>query len=664
MRYAIGAGIATALLAGASGAYAQTNAVSTVAGTGTAGFTGDGGPAAAARLSNPIGVSVTPDGGYLIVDQGNNRIRRVFPNGTIVTIAGIGGAGGFGGDGGPAVLAQLNIPNGAVMGTDGSVLIADSLNNRVRRVDPGGTITTVAGGGPGPGLGDGGAATNATLAFPADVDWQSDGGFLIADNDNDRIRRVSPGGIITTVAGTTQGFSGDNNPATSAQLNDPASVTSTPGGGFLIADKDNHRVRRVDPNGTITTAAGVGTPGSIGDGGPATAAALNLPANVAYGASSGSILIADRANHRIRHIALDGTITTVTGTGTAGFNGDGLIGTATDLNSPFDVVVNPEGDYLIADTSNHRIRAVDAGAPPPTPPPPPSPVSLTLDPTGADHKPGDANTVTATARLSDGSPAANRRIRWSVAGANPGTGNATADASGTARITWDGVHEGTDTLTAFVDTNDNSAADVGEPNATATVSWTLPVPAQGRTFNIEPVSGIVKIRVIRRGKDAHAAGSSGFATLTEATQVPVTTVVDVRKGRVRQTLAANRAGDVQKGEFYGGIYTTTQPRSGARPVTELKLSESLICPPTSRGTATASRARSRRLWGSGKGRFRTRGRNSTATVRGTIWLTKDTCSTTTTVVREGIVTVRDLVKRKNVTVKAGRSYVARARTRR
>ena len=664
MRYAIGAGIATALLAGASGAYAQTNAVSTVAGTGTAGFTGDGGPAAAARLSNPIGVSVTPDGGYLIVDQGNNRIRRVFPNGTIVTIAGIGGAGGFGGDGGPAVLAQLNIPNGAVMGTDGSVLIADSLNNRVRRVDPGGTITTVAGGGPGPGLGDGDAATNATLAFPADVDWQSDGGFLIADNDNDRIRRVSPGGTITTVAGTTQGFSGDNNPATSAQLNDPASVTSTPGGGFLIADKDNHRVRRVDPNGTITTAAGVGTPGSIGDGGPATAAALNLPANVAYGASSGSILIADRANHRIRHIALDGTITTVTGTGTAGFNGDGLIGTATDLNSPFDVVVNPEGDYLIADTSNHRIRAVDAGAPPPTPPPPPSPVSLTLDPTGADRKPGDANAVTATARLSDGSPAANRRIRWSVAGANPGTGNATADASGTARITWDGVHEGTDTLTAFVDTNDNSAADVGEPNATATVSWTLPVPAQGRTFNIEPVSGIVKIRVIRRGKDAHAAGSSGFATLTEAMQVPVTTVVDVRKGRVRQTLAANRAGDVQKGEFYGGIYTTTQPRSGARPVTELKLSESLICQPNSRGKATAGRARSRRLWGSGKGRFRTRGRNSTATVRGTIWLTKDTCSTTTTVVREGIVTVRDLVKRKNVTVKAGRSYVARARTRR
>jgi hypothetical protein len=196
------------------------------------------------------------------------------------------------------------------------------------------------------------------------------------------------------------------------------------------------------------------------------------------------------------------------------------------------------------------------------------------------------------------------------------------------------------------------------------VVWALPTPRQGRSANIEPVSGVVRITLRRRGSNkVGPAGSSVRQLLTEARQVPLDTVVDVRRGRVRMTTVSNRSGDIQKGEFYGGVYTTRQPTTGSRPITELRMSESLICGRASRrGKVTASRARSRRLWGNARGRYRTRGRYSTATVRGTIWVQKDDCNRTTTVVREGSVTVRDLVKRRNVRVRAGRRYTARRAT--
>jgi hypothetical protein len=160
-----------------------------------------------------------------------------------------------------------------------------------------------------------------------------------------------------------------------------------------------------------------------------------------------------------------------------------------------------------------------------------------------------------------------------------------------------------------------------------------------------------------------AAGNTS-QLLTEAKQVPLNTVVDVRSGRVRMTTAANKAGDVQKGEFYGGVYTTTQSAGSSRPITELRMTESLVCQSSSRGKVTAARARSRHLWGNAKGRYRTRGRYSTATVRGTIWIQKDSCNTTTTAVKQGVVIVKDLVKRKNVRVKAGKRYTARKSSRR
>ncbi len=419
--------------------------------------------------------------------------------------------------------------------------------------------------------------------------------------------------MIHAAAGTgTPGFSGDDGPAVNASLNSPQGVASTPDGGFIVGDRLNNRLRRISPNGTITTAVGIAGPG--------------------------------------------------------GFNGDGQLGTQTQLNQPYGVAVNPEGDYLIADLSNQRIRSLDVAAPPPPPPPPartPLPASITLDPTAANRTPGDANTVTATVRNDDGSAPVNAPVRFSIAGANPGGGTATTVAGGTAAISWEGVHEGEDKLTAFVDTNGNSAFDLGEPTATATVTWALPAPVQGRTFNLEPVSGIVRVRVIKRGKGVHAAGAtSSFTRLNEADQLPLqTTEVDVTKGRVQMTLDAGTGDNIQKGEFYDGIYQTTQSARGARPITELRLSQRLTCQPSRKGKVVAAARRSRRLWGNARGRFRTRGRHSTATVRGTVWLTKDSCNATTTVVRQGVVDVRDLRKKKTVRVRTGKRYTARARKR-
>src|SRR5215211_7886150 len=257
---------AVALLGAAPSALAQSNTVSTVAGT-TAGFSGDTGPATSAQLNLPIGVSVTPDGGFLIADQANARVRRVFPDGTIVTIAGSGNVGS-GGDGGPAVQAELSgAINAAVMRPDGSVLIADSNNNRVRLVTPSGEMQTAVGNGSATYSGDNGPAASATVNFPADIALMPDGGYLIADNDNHRIRRVLPDETITTAAGTgTPAFGGDEGPATSAQVNDPTGVASTGDGGFVIGDTNNNRVRRVAPDGTITTIAGNGAPTFAGDG--------------------------------------------------------------------------------------------------------------------------------------------------------------------------------------------------------------------------------------------------------------------------------------------------------------------------------------------------------------------------------------------------------------
>ena len=321
----------------------------------------------------PVEVESTPDGGYLIVEQGSVHVRRVAPDGTITTIAG-NGTTGFSGDNGPAVAAALATPNGVAVRADGGILIADSANNRVRLVARNGTITTVAGTGT-PGYnGDGIAATAAQLSFPAGLAVTADGGFLIADNDNNRIRRVGPDGIITTVAGTgAAGSGGDRGLATSAQINDPGGVEFLADGSFALTEVVGARVRLVAPNGVISTVAGTGVAGGGGDGGPAVNAQLSNPIGI-VAVPGGGLLIADSGNHRVRLVGADGIIRTVAGTGTAGPGGDGGLATAAQLSSPIGVALASDGDYLVADASNQRVRRVDAGDPGVPPPPPLVPV--------------------------------------------------------------------------------------------------------------------------------------------------------------------------------------------------------------------------------------------------------------------------------------------------
>jgi hypothetical protein len=361
----VSAGLALPQEAGAA-----TGTISTIAGSDPFGdFTGDGGPATAAALNTPLGVAVMPDGGYLIADAGNDRVRRVFPDGTIRTVAGSGTYAFSPGDGGPATAAHFQDPLGVAVMPDGGFLIADALAGRVRRVFPDGTITTVAGNGIRGFSGDGGPATEAEIYDPNGLAVLPDGGFLIADGDY-VVRRVSPEGIITTVAGTgVPGSSGDGGPATAAQLNTPYSVAVTPDGGFLIADTGNRRVRRVSPDGIITTVAGTGVQGSTGDGGAATAAQLNYPTGLAT-TPDGGYLITDFFGHRVRSVSPSGVITTVAGTGTPGFpNGDGGPATAANLALPFAVAATPSGGFVFSEEGNDAIRLVDAGSATAVPPP-------------------------------------------------------------------------------------------------------------------------------------------------------------------------------------------------------------------------------------------------------------------------------------------------------
>ncbi len=351
---------AAAAMVLAAPAFAAPGDITTVAGSGTSGYSGDGGPATAAKLNFPNGAVPTPDGGFLIVDYGNSRIRKVL-NGTITTVAGTGVAG-YSGDGGLATMAKINFPTGVATTPDGGFLIADKNNSRIRKVGADGIITTVAGTGSTGFSGDGGLATAAALNLPTGIAPTPDGGFLIVDQQNARIRKVSPDGVITTVAGNgTFGYSGDNGPATAAMLNTNF-VASTPDGGFLIADSSNHRIRKV-ANGTITTVAGNGTSGFSGDGGPATAAQLTYPDGAAS-TPDGGFLIADKNNNRIRKV-LNGQITTLAGSSSAtGFSGDGGPATAAKLDTPIAVAVTADGGFLITDEFNQRIRQVEGVATP------------------------------------------------------------------------------------------------------------------------------------------------------------------------------------------------------------------------------------------------------------------------------------------------------------
>ena len=360
---------------------AVTGIITTVAGNGQFGYSGDGGPATVATLGRPGGLAVDSQGNFFFSDVtpddpnpnlSNNRIRRVeAKTGTITTVAGTS-ARGYSGDGGPATQATLDSPWGLALDSGNNLFVADMNNHRVRRVDAAsGIIATVAGDGSTTFGGDGGPATGASLSNPNGVTADIQGNVFLADRENQRVRRVDGStGIITTVAGNGQaGFSGDGQTATNASLNLLTGTrTSTPTGlaidaigNLFIADTFNHRIRRVDAGtGFITTVAGNGQQGFGGDGGPATSASLNFPAGLAVD-SAGNLFIADSNNFRIRRVdASSGVITTVAGSGQQTGNlGDGGPATSANIYS-LGAAVDTSGNLFIADAGNNRIRRVDA----------------------------------------------------------------------------------------------------------------------------------------------------------------------------------------------------------------------------------------------------------------------------------------------------------------
>ncbi len=347
--------IAVCLLLFALGVKAQT--ISTVAGNGTGGYSGDGSAAISAELQTPIGVSMDVAGNMYISDQHNNCIRKVNVSGTISTFAGSGTTFGFSGDGGAATAAKLYQPNRVAVDGSGNVYIIDQGNWRIRKVDLSGTITTFAGNGTSGFTGDGGAATAAQIVMEG-IAINASGDLYIGASTC--IRKVSAStGMISTIAGnpSTAGFSGDGGLATAAQFNNASDLVFDAAGNLYICDQA--RIRKINTSGIISTIAGNGTTGITGDGGPATAATID-PTGIAVDAS-GNIYFAQTNEQIIRKIDAAGTITKVAGNGSMGFSGDGGPATAAEFTFPAQVATDGLGNIYIADQNNQRIRKVSTG---------------------------------------------------------------------------------------------------------------------------------------------------------------------------------------------------------------------------------------------------------------------------------------------------------------
>jgi sugar lactone lactonase YvrE len=330
----------------------ETPKVMVVAGTGAFGYSGDGGPALQARLNMPYGLAISPAGLVYWSEHGSDTVRRLNADGTVVTVAGIGNKPGFSGDGGPGTDARLNNPLHLTFDASGNLYIADLGNNRVRKLTPEGTISTVAGGGaPADRVGDGGPATAARLNALRGLAVDTAGNLYIGDTENHRVRKVTPEGIISTVAGTgKKGIAGDAGPANQAQLDGPAALALDALGNLYIGEYGSYRVRRMAPDGTLTTVAGSGSAGYAGDGVPATEAKFNFVTGIAVD-TAGNLFIADWGSHRLRKRSPDGILTTVVGNGDLSFKENGVAASGTGLRGPWAIGVDARGDLFFVDTA-------------------------------------------------------------------------------------------------------------------------------------------------------------------------------------------------------------------------------------------------------------------------------------------------------------------------
>jgi len=337
---------------------AKAQTIITIAGKGIQGYCGDGGSAISAKLYYPTDVAIDVEGNIYICDAFNHVIRKVDTLGIISTFVGTGTAG-YSGDGGPATSAKLFKPYRLALDTAGNLFIAEANNHLIRKVNTSGIISTFAGTGTAGYSGDGGSATSAKLYNPAGVTLDAAGNLYIADCNNNVIRKVNTSGIISTIAGTgTADYSGDGGPATSANLDQPTDLCIDASGNLYIADYSNNVVRRINTSGIINTFAGTGIPDYTGDGGPATSAKLFFPTGLEID-SFDNIFIGDASNNVIRKVNTSGIISTFAGTGTAGYSGDGGSATMSQISgSTSGLGIDIAGNLYIADRDNNVIREV------------------------------------------------------------------------------------------------------------------------------------------------------------------------------------------------------------------------------------------------------------------------------------------------------------------
>jgi len=332
--------------------------MTTYVGNGSSGFSGDGGKAIEGTLNVPAGLAFDKSGNLYIADRNNHRIRKVNTRGIISTIAGTGTAG-FSGDGAPAIKAQLNHPSGIAFDKKGNLFFSDRSNERIRVVDSKGNISTYAGNGKEGFKGDSGPALQASLDKPFGIAFDRKGNLYIADRGNNRVRRVNSQGIITTVAGDGGFFfMGDNGPAYRASVAGPTGVVVDDQGVLYIADRNNNRIRAVDPQGMITTVAGTGKQDYNGDSEVARETNLYLPFGVALN-PEGKLLVIDRSHYRIRSINLKrGSVETIAGNGNKMFAGDGGPATGATLSFPHGITVDNNDNVIVSDKGNYRIRKI------------------------------------------------------------------------------------------------------------------------------------------------------------------------------------------------------------------------------------------------------------------------------------------------------------------
>lgn len=330
----------------------------TFAGNGTSGYSGDNGVATSAEIANPSQIATDRNGNTYIADYTNAVVRKIDRYGIISTFAG-NGVIGFSGDGGSALSAQLSHPSGIAVDSSNNVYISDFNNHVVRKVDAiTGIITTVAGNGAHSYTGDGGPATSASLFYPMGLSFDNENNLHITDYLHSVIRKVDASGIISTVAGNgTTAYTGDGSGATSASLNYPRSICFDRSGNMYIADYDNNVVRKVNTSGIISTYAGTGTSGYSGDGGAAISANMNHPFGVAAD-SIGNVYVSELHNHIVRKITTTGTINTIAGSGTSGYTGDGGDAISATLYQPMFVHVDRANNILVADNANNAVRII------------------------------------------------------------------------------------------------------------------------------------------------------------------------------------------------------------------------------------------------------------------------------------------------------------------